>query len=174
MTLAERFARVQQKTQEPSRLSELEEFKALSFDEQCNTEVTFGKTHSGKKFLHVWHQEPRWLQWVLKTYEGSQKLDHLKLFHFVQVMLEQEEKGLTPKTTIAKSKPKAMAKSSNQLPEPEVPAEILLQVPDDDEELWDLADSHQAQDETIDALQARMLNLENAVTEILTLLRPHQ
>jgi hypothetical protein len=172
MTLAERFARVQKQVQEPVLSDELETFKALSFEDQCNSVVTFGKSHVGKKFLEIWHQEPRWLQWVLKTFEGSTKLDHLKLFHFVQVMLEQEESGMNPKIDPkCNAKPKAKAKSSSRLPYPEIPVENLIST-EEDEELWDITSHQPAQHEEIEALQTRMLNVENALTEILTLLRP--
>ena len=172
MTLADRFARVQRQVQEPILSDELEAFKALSFEDQCHSVVTFGKSHVGKKFLEVWHQEPSWLQWVLKTYEGSTKLDHLKLFHFVQVMLEQEERGLTPKIDPkSNARPKAKAKSSCRLPHPEVPVETHLTT-EEDEEPWDITSHQPIQHEEIEALQTRMLNVENTLIEILTLLRP--
>jgi hypothetical protein len=159
MTLAERFARVQKQVQEPVLSDELEKFKALSFKDQCHSVVTFGKSHVGKKFLEVWHQEPRWLQWVLKTYEGSSKLDHLKLFHFVQVMLEQEESGLTPQIDPKNNaKPKAKAKSSCRLPNPEIPVENFLPT-EVDEELWDITSHQPALHEEIEAVQTRMLNV---------------
>ena len=176
MTLAERFARVQQ-AQEPAPNSELEVFKALPFEEQCHTAVAFGKAHLGKKFLDVWHQELRWLQWVLKNYEDSKKVEHLKLFHFVQVMLEQEETGNPTKPVHkgyqASPKPKAKGQSSHHMPEVGNHAEVIHHVPEEDEELWDITSNHQVQGEAIEALQARMLHVENALTEILTLLRPH-
>ena len=175
MTLAERFARVQL-AQDLTLNNELEVFKALPFADQCQTAVAFGKAHLGKKFLDVWHQEPRWLQWVLKNYEDSKKVEHLKLFHFVQVMLEQEETGIMPKPVNKGSqaipKAKAKGKSSHHMPETENHAEMVHHVPEEDEELWDITSNHQVQGEVIEALQARMLHVENALTEILTLLRP--
>ena len=176
MTLPERFARIQQ-AQDPTLSNELEVFKALSFEDQCHTAVAFGKAHLGKKFLDVWHQEPRWLQWVLKNYEDSKRVEHLKLFHFVQVMLEQEETGSMPKPVNkgyqASPKPKAKGKSSHHMPETENHAEAIHHVTEEDKELWDITSNHQVQGEVIEALQARMLHVENALTEILTLLRPH-
>ena len=128
MTLAERFARVQL-AQDLTLSNELEVFKALPFADQCQTAVAFGKAHLGKKFLDVWHQEPRWLQWVLKNYEDSKKVEHLKLFHFVQVMLEQEETGIMPKPVNKGSqaipKAKAKGKSSHHMPETENHAETV-------------------------------------------------
>ena len=43
---------------------------------------------------------------------------------------------------------------------------------EEDEELWDITSHQPIQHEEIEALQTRMLNVENALTEILTLLRP--
>ena len=67
--------------------------------------------------------------------------------------------------------PKAKAKSSCRLPHPEVPMETHLTT-EEDEEPWDITSHQPIRHAEIEALQTRMLNVENALTEILTLLRP--
>ena len=72
------------------------EFRQLPFEEMCNQKVDFGRAHAGKTYLQVWHQEPSWVKWIVKNYEGSDKLEHKKFLQFVELMVDMEEKGMTP------------------------------------------------------------------------------
>ena len=74
----------------------LAEFKELSLDDVCNQKADFGKAHLGKNYLSVWHQAPSWVGWMVKTYEGSQKIEHRKFLVFVEMMVQMEENRVTP------------------------------------------------------------------------------
>ena len=179
MSLADRFERALERSQTYAQGDSMEEFKSLSFEEKCQQTVTFGKTHVGRNFLDMYHNEPKWMKWFLRTYESSQKLDHMKLRHFVQIMLEQEEKGETL-PTLAMTEPalqmpmfaKAKARPRDQAPVHHLPEEMnqhQAMQPDADD--WSLASMAPEPNEMITALQARMGHMENAMTEILNHIR---
>ncbi|CAL1136285.1 unnamed protein product [Cladocopium goreaui] len=179
MSLADRFDRVLERSQTYAQGDSLEEFKSLSFEEKCQQTVTFGKTHVGKTYLEMYHNEPKWMKWFLRTYETSQKLDHLKLRHFVQIMVEQEEKGETPPTMtltepslqmpmFARAKARPRDQASSHRPHEEMTLHQEME-PDADE--WSLASMNPESNEMITALQARMGHMENAMTEILNHIR---
>ena len=179
MSLADRSDRVLERSQTYAQGDSLEEFKSLSFEEKCQQTVTFGKTHVGKTYLDMYHHEPKWMKWFLRTYETSQKLDHLKLRHFVQIMVEQEEKGETPPTM-------TMTEPSHQMPmfakakaRPRDPTSshrlheemTLHQEMEPEADEWSLASVNPESNEMITALQVRMGHVENAMTEILNHIR---
>ena len=179
MSLADRFERALERSQTYAQGDSMEEFKSLSFEEKCQQTVTFGKTHVGRNFLDMYHNEPKWMKWFLRTYESSQKLDHMKLRHFVQIMLEQEEKGETL-PTLAMTEPalqmpmfaKAKARPRDQAPVHHLPEEMnqhQAMQPDADD--WSLASMAPEPNEMITALQARMGHMENAMTEVLNHIR---
>eukprot|EP00435_Cladocopium_sp_Y103_P014769 s1455_g3.t1 len=152
------------------------EFKALPWDAMCNTKIDFGKAHMGKTYLTVWHTEPGWVRWVVKTYEGSQKAEHQKFLTFVELMIEMEEKGATPTSinveTIPDQMPIHAAKAKckpKSRPAP-VNEDLLVHLDEADVEEWMEMPSDE-NTEMITALQARMGFLENAMTEVLNHIR---
>eukprot|EP00435_Cladocopium_sp_Y103_P011404 s6082_g3.t1 len=162
----------------------MEEFKQLPFETLCHMKVDFGKAHAGKSYLEMWHQEPGWVKWVVKTYEGSGKIEHKKFLWFVELMVGMEEKGMTPSavleehTRVATQMPVAKAKARFQnVPRAshEAMAEMaaqdaLAEMGETEAEEW-INMVGDSQNEVIDALQARMLNVEGALTEILQHIR---
>eukprot|EP00435_Cladocopium_sp_Y103_P070766 s168_g36.t1 len=159
---------------------QLAEFRALPWDAMCNQKVDFGKAHMGKSYLTVWHSEPAWVRWVVKTYEGSQKVEHQKFMAFVELMVEMEEKGATPTSINAASAAteqqpilaKAKAKSRSR----PVQEDLLVHLDEADVEEWmEMPEGPSDNNaEMINALQARMGFLENAMTEVLNHIRRDQ
>eukprot|EP00435_Cladocopium_sp_Y103_P016718 s3443_g4.t1 len=159
---------------------QLAEFKMMSWDAMCNHKIDFGKAHMGKTYLTMWHNEPAWVKWVVKTYEGSQKVEHQKFLTFVETMVEMEEKGMTP-TSIQldpevpveqmpiRAKSKAMPKSRSST----ATDDLLVHLGEDDVEEWMEMPATESS-EMITALQARMGFLENAMTEVLAHIRSNQ
>lgn len=179
MSLADRFERVLERSQTYVQGDRLEEFKSLNFDEKCHHTVTFGKTHVGRSYLDMYHNEPQWMKWFLRTYDSSQKLEHQKLRHFVQIMVEQEERGETP-SVLGMPEPamqmpmiaKAKARPRDRAPSPSTRAESAQhQVTPQDLDEWSMALMAPESHEMITALQTRMGRMENALTEILNHVR---
>ncbi|CAL1160047.1 unnamed protein product [Cladocopium goreaui] len=179
MSLADRFERALERSQTYAHGNSLEEFKSLTFEEKCQQTVAFGKTHVGRTFLDMYLNEPKWMKWFLKTYDSSQKMDHQKLRHFVQIMVEQEERGETPPTMCIQEPSlqmpmiaKAKARPRDRVPSPSMTEEMaqhhmMHQKADE----WSLASMAPESNEMITALQARMGHMENAMTEILNHIR---
>jgi len=94
MSLSKRLENIQTGTY----ADPVQEFMKLSWEEMCNAKIDFGKAHAGKSYLTVWHTEPGWVRWVVKTYEGSGKSEHIRFLKFIELMIEMEEKGMTPTT----------------------------------------------------------------------------
>ena len=149
----------------------------MPWEVMCNQKVDFGKAHLGKSYLATWHQEPSWVRWVVKTYEGSQKIEHQKFMVFVELMVQMEEQGVTPPSIETNNphhmeqqplsaKAKARPKSQPQQ------VDLTHLVEEDVEEWMEMPPSENT--EMIKALQARMGFLENAMTEVLNHIRNEQ
>lgn len=159
----------------------VQEFMKLPWDEMCNAKIDFGKAHAGKSYLTAWHTEPAWVRWVVKTYEGSGKSEHIKFLKFVEAMIEMEEKGMTPTTLEEmegfqgcqgpvmplRAKAKAM---------PTQPAkDLMVHLGEETQsEGWINMHSDISTEENIEALQARMNHMEAAMMEILNHVRRDQ
>ena len=156
----------------------LAEFKEMPWEAMCNQQIDFGKAHLGKTYLTAWHQEPSWVRWVVKTYEGSQKIEHQKFLVFVELMVQMEEQGAIP-TSIEISTPhhveqqplsaKAKARPKSQ----PAPVDTVSQLSEGDVEEWIEMPCNET-NMMINALQARMGFLENAMTEVLNHIRHEQ
>ena len=179
MSLADRFERALERSQTYAHGNSLEEFKSLTFEEKCQQTVAFGKTHVGRTFLDMYLNEPKWMKWFLKTYDSSQKMDHQKLRHFVQIMVEQEERGETIPTMCTQEPSlqmpmiaKAKARPRDRVPSPSMAEEMAQpHMMQQDADEWSLASMAPESNEMITALQARMGHMENAMTEILNHIR---
>lgn len=126
-----------------------------------------------------WHSEPNWVRWVVKTYEGSTKPEHRKFLKFIELMIEMEEKGATP-TSIemlrehqARQEPvMPLRTKAKAIPcQPVQETDLLVHLAEGSQEEWINMSSDISTDENIEALQARMTNVENALTEILNHVR---
>lgn len=151
--------------------------------------LPFGKKHVGKSFLQIWESDQSWIQWFVSHYQNSNTPDHRKFLMFVEKkIMELEETGSTiPRTSGStdnsrqlpirpspKKEPKAKSKGYRQM----VPFEEEVSSPEEEFDLItgaEMTPMYQSQDALdVAALQTRMLNLENAMTEIITHLRNPQ
>ena len=181
MSLSSRVDRVLQGNPEG-----IQEFQKLSLAEMSETRVTFGKTHVGKTYEEVWQSEKGWVKWFCKVYGDSGKEEHKKFLIFVERKVErlELENELAPlQQTVeqgivmprSKAMPKAKATAAHPA-EASALAESLVM----SEGIWDPWEEMEPetipvgaqQTEAVEALQHRVLNIENALTEILTLIRP--
>ena len=170
MSLSERLCRLSCSKGDPE---ELEKFKKLSLEEMGSSPITFGKAHLGRPYAEIWNQEAKWLQWFVRTYETSQKIDHMKLLHYVTLMIERSEtETLTEPSQMPVPRPKPKPKSR--------PAQMVSEISDEEEDTWLEMQNPPTysltamESENIIALQTRMNHLEGAVSEILGLLRNNQ
>jgi hypothetical protein len=181
MSLSSRIDRVLQGNPEG-----LEAFQQLSLAEMAETRVTFGRSHVGKTYEEMWNHEKGWIKWFCKTYQDSSKEEHRKLLIYVdrkveRIEMEHELPPLANPTVQqgivqprSKTMPNAKATAVHSVEHPTLED---TNVSEENWEPWDvMMPMHGAEvvthQETIGALQDRVLNIENALTEILTLIRP--
>eukprot|EP00435_Cladocopium_sp_Y103_P022254 s2344_g5.t1 len=63
----------------------------LSLDQLRNEKLTFGKTHQGKSFQHLWDNQQSWISWFVHRFSGSTKAEHLILLRYVELEVERAE-----------------------------------------------------------------------------------
>eukprot|EP00435_Cladocopium_sp_Y103_P019643 s813_g4.t1 len=171
----------------------VEAFKLLSLEEMGEHRITFGKTHVGRKYSEIWETEKGWVKWFSKVYAESQKDEHRKVLAYIEAMVTQHEATYelsplqdtgTQQQVIA---PKAkMGPKSKAAPAPAMSVTTEISEEADSWDPWDVMGdvmhnypNHTAQpvhvtsyqQEINDALQSRILNVENALTEILNHVR---
>ena len=158
-----------QKVQASNPTEEVESIDHLTLDMLKTEKMSFGKAHLGRPYIEVWHSSPEWTKWFFQHYQNSNKLAHRKMIRFIKMMIEETESHgdvpqqapispmmhATPKTMIGRPKAKAMPATSTSI---EMPAEATGTP-------WtETEDPHN--------LHVRMLNLENALHQIIEHLTP--
>lgn len=155
-------------------------------------QIKFGSTHVGRSFQHMWDVEQEYITWFLKRYSNSTKLDHRLFVRFIELEIQRhEEWGATVAVTSEQAQtqskqetptpapkmiPKAKAKSqaagtrTNQ----RVPAFIDMSQEEEFEFLqaeWEASEAMSQvsapADPDVQTLQNRMLNLENALHQVI-------
>lgn len=191
MSLASRMERLQLHREENP---DLENFRWLTTEEMGKDIVTFGKAHQGETFKHVWSNHRDWIKFMLKRYPNSQKVEHQKLFMYVDRMVEKEEielgvvsdpdeeeteetahgkghgkpcqtKGNGKGKMTAAAKPKAKTRAAAR------PSDVPVELEELEEDSWDavseMNQGYNVEAENVQALQQRMLHMENALTEVI-------
>lgn len=162
-------------------------------------EDTFGSTHVGKSFEHMWNHEQSWITWFTPRYVKSSKLEHRLVIRFVEMEVAlHESQGTTmpvlpslkdtmtlmPKTSendlpggYPKAKAKtSMAKASTNTVPPGRPSmtehaeefEFLMDEWSLQRDDWPDQAEPSVNQADVQALQSRMLNLENALQQVIT------
>eukprot|EP00435_Cladocopium_sp_Y103_P033065 s2915_g8.t1 len=167
----------------------VEAFRQLPVEEMGEHRITFGRTHVGRTYSEMWATEKGWVRWFSKVFADSQKDEHRKVLIYIEAMVTQHEQtyNMTPlqETDVhqgviapvpkAKTWPKSKAAPA---PAMSVTSEINEEVEPWDP--WDIMDqvtrpAHvdmaNHQQEVNDAMQTRILHVENALTEILNHVR---
>eukprot|EP00435_Cladocopium_sp_Y103_P042518 s19_g11.t1 len=178
MSLASRLDRVMAQGSSES----LEAFKKLSIAEMGEHKVTFGKTHCGKTYSHMWQAEKGWVRWFSKTYGTSDKEEHRKMLVFIEAMIAQHEEFYEMEPIPEAEKQQVVAPKAKMMPKSKaapMPAMSVATDVSEEVEPWDPWDvmgppdqsmpmTYTPQQEIIDALQCRVLTVENALNEILS------
>ena len=174
MSLATRVDRVMAQTSPDS----VEAFETKTLEEMGNYRVAFGKAHVGKSFSEMWETEKSWMKWFIRTYSDSHRDEHRKLIIYVEKMVQKHEveNGL-PEIQQAvvmprcKMQPKAKSQRS-QMTQAQIDAMTVMS--EEPLDPWDVMEPTTSIHEDMISMQNRVCAMENAVTEILSLLRPAQ
>eukprot|EP00435_Cladocopium_sp_Y103_P072573 s12_g40.t1 len=153
-----------------------ESLEHLTLEQLSGETIGFGQKHQGHTMLEAW-EDQEWVQFMISRYQGSTKDTHRRFLRFVELMVEDLEKNqvVLPKSSQQggsnrpRANPKAVAKSIA------TPSHISLPDGEDD---WDLDPEMLAPmtmgyasdpmvAENMAALQARMLNMEDALGRVI-------
>ena len=182
-----------QKIQRPEK-PVLVDINNYTREELSEMKIKFGSTHVGRTFSHMWEVEQGWVKWFLERYSESTKLDHRLFVRYAELQIKMyeewggtvpviSEKAQTQSKQIKappmfKTAPKAKAKSqaagtssNTQIPE------FLVNDMAQEEEFEFLQAEWEAEqavkqvsadpDPEVQSLQTRMLNLENALQQVI-------
>ena len=164
-------------------------FEQKTLEEMCNCRIAFGKAHVGKSYLEMWETEKGWMKWFIRTYSDSHREEHRKLIIYVEKMVQQLEidnglptleetetqQGIVQPRCKVLPKAKASAYMTNQ-----AHLDAMTVMSEDPNDPWDVMEQIHTvpvtmqYQEDMNAMQNRVLAVENALTEILSLLRPGQ
>ena len=147
-----------------------------------NEVVSFGEAHLGQTYTQAWSDQ-EWVKFMTARYQKSTKESHMKFLRFVELKIEMMEaemnqRPMKPKTqghvvSKAKCRPAAKAATTYTVVSHGEPIDISWQAGEDDgvyetemSETWTM-NAPTEQQETIHALQARMLNMEDALQRVI-------
>lgn len=178
---------------------ELPDISHYKLEDLMDMKITFGSTHVGKSFEHMWNHEQSWITWFTPRYVKSSKLEHRLVTRFVEMKVAlHESQGTTmpvlpslkdtmtlmPKTSendlpggYPKAKAKtSMAKASTNTVPPGRPSmtehaeefEFLMDEWSLQRDDWPDQAEPSVNQADVQALQSRMLNLENALQQVIT------
>ena len=162
---SQRLSKVQAHVASPQ---ELEPISHLGLEELKIMPMDFGKAHAGKTFQEIWDTNPSWIKWFLAHYASSQKTEHRRMIRFIHLKIEESE-AETPQPA-AKSLPRALGARPKSTAAPsqttETPGETEFEM------MYEAPWANPAETkEDINALQARMLNLETAMQRMLIMMQ---
>lgn len=163
------------------------DFSGLWMLEMEESKKDFGTKHHGYSFLHVWTHDQAWVMWLIQAlYGNSKKPSHVKFLKFIVGMkidgaelegisVPVTEPALQPISSLPLAKgagkslkPKAKVKGQASAASA-TPGSFLEEIEDfEDEETFELLQPIETEkDAEIQCLQSRMLNIENALQQVI-------
>ena len=154
---------------------EMPSLSHLTLEDLSAEIVTFGQKYMGCHFRDTW-EDQEWVQFMVSRYSKSTKEGHRRYLRYVELKveaLEQSQETVPPKSNpqgVLRSQAKAKAMTRH------FGTPINTSLPDGEAD-WDIAPEMYASqitpDQTIytaedmDAIQQRMLNMENALSRVI-------
>eukprot|EP00435_Cladocopium_sp_Y103_P024425 s3886_g6.t1 len=159
---------------QPAALVETEDLSQLSREDLATELISFGQKHQGETFLTAW-QDQEWVSFMVSRYQTSTKPAHRRFIRFVELQVEhfeQEQIPLTPGPSVvthamtpqSKAKSKALPKGRGY-PAHRVPVDVMSEF--EGEEDWEPMVNYNADSETVQAMQQRLLNMEEALMRVM-------
>ena len=140
----------------------------MSLEELARTKVKIGKTYNGYTFDEMWRS---WVKWMLKAYEGSEKIQHRMLHRYAQLKVQQAEANRAA-YGLAKAKSKTTGQASSAVKE-EIDPQAQMAM-EDELEAWEMAEAEGKSSEILHIqsemvlLSGRLDNMEGMMSQILT------
>ena len=143
----------------------------MSLEELARTKVKIGKTYNGYTFDEMWRSHKSWVKWMLKAYEGSEKIQHRMLHRFAQLKVQQAETNRAA-YGLAKAKSKNSGQASSAVKkEIDMQAQMAME---EELEAWEMAEAEGKPAEILHIqsemvlLSGRLDNMESMMSQILT------
>lgn len=164
---------------------QVEDLSHLPLEELSPELINFGQKHRGKSFHDTW-KDQEWVTWMVSHFGNSTKTAHRRFLRYVELKLDHHEAQQLPIPVVPQdsqpmtsSSAHGAAKSAGPSPgmiaekakiRPQHPGSVHL--PDMEDAGWALEPGTYAlgtmnQDPNMEAMQQRMLNLENALTRVI-------
>eukprot|EP00435_Cladocopium_sp_Y103_P030666 s3392_g7.t1 len=173
MSLSNRLRMMQMR--QPPAAVEVEDLSHLTREDLATEVISFGQKHQGETYLQAW-QDQEWVAFMVSRYSQSVKDSHRRFIRFVELQVEHFEQDQVPvlpnrNSTPASAQPKAKTKAK-ATPKPRIqpPEEIdIMTAPSEFEmeEEWDPAVPYLSNQETMQAMQDRLLHMENALLRVM-------
>ena len=171
MALAQRLKKLQVKADEKP-----EDLSHLQLVDLHQEKIQFGQKHHGTSFQTVWETDQSWVTWVTQHYGASTKGAHRKFMWYVELQIEKAEKT-GEKIVMKEAQPEIGIKETGKFyhPQPKVrPSKCpetkinLADFEDEEEETFEMIAQYQEPPgPDVQHLEARMLNLENALQRVI-------
>ena len=169
------FAQRLAKAQSSLPPAEEESIEHLTMEDLKGELMTFGKAHVGKPYEEIWANHPDWVRWFAAHYFNSSKMEHRKMIRYIHLKIEETENTEGPtQMPIAKAKslPKSLAARPKVMPASTTPRTWPVESETDPFEVmsetpWIAGEEAR---EEMHGLQARMLNMENAMQRLIALM----
>ena len=152
----------------------------LTLQELENEVISFGEAHMGQTFAEAWSDQ-EWVKFMTSRYRKSSKEAHMRFLRFVELKIEKMEaemqqrpvmpKSQGPMVPKAKCRPKA-APSYTMVHHGEaidISSQAGVESVVSETEMYEAmtTTAQVEQQEMIDALQARMGNMEDALQKVI-------
>ena len=178
-SLAQRLLNVQ-KPAEESR----PDLSHLSLGQLREQKISFEKTHQGKTFNKMWKEEQGWVTWFVQRFAQSTKAEHLIFLRYVE--LERAEISGDHIQVVNRHNRQETSKLINMTNAPPQPSQLgsvakaktmprpvtettVWDVQEEDPDLFEMitTETGVGQNQQIEHLETRMLNVEGMLSNIL-------
>ena len=164
---------------------EVQDLSHLTLEELSQEKITFGQKYQGKPYAEAW-KDQEWVSFMVKRYGSSTKLEHRRFLKYVDLKVTQHETHQRPIPVVPPdSVPKpanAKANSPGMVPAAKSKARgassRTIHLPDMEEGEWFMesggepgmytsATMTSSGTQDMEAMQQRLLKMENALTKVI-------
>jgi hypothetical protein len=167
---------------------ELPDLSALTLAQLAKVKVSFGQKHMGDTYEKAW-EDQQWINFMVSKYGSSKVLTHRRLIRFVELKVEEHEQAqkaipvMPPRDSLAGYTDETSDHSGNRYILPKAKAQPAARyarytgppvpVEEEEEQEFEMYNTGimdpppLSQDPDFQAVQQRLLNMEDALTKVI-------
>ena len=164
---------------------EVQDLSHLTLEELSQEKVSFGQKHLGQPYAEAW-KDQEWVTFMVSRYGGSTKLEHRRFMKYIDLKVTQHETHQMPIPVvppdsvplqpsakacspgmIAAAKPKARGGHSRAIHLPDMEEGGWSMEPGMEPGMYTSATMTSGGNQEMEAMQQRILNMENALTRVI-------